>query len=105
VTKGDDARARQRATAAVRADHEPQRLKGFAEPRLSRADERVIVGAANNRNETALRSDVAAALATIAAELEYVKARLGRVAPGDHRGYLREIDHGLKGLTHAVTNR
>ena len=35
-------------------------------------------------------------------ELEFVKARIGRVAPGDHRGFFREIEHGLAGVKRAL---
>lgn len=38
----------------------------------------------------------------MAAELEFVQSRIGRVAPGDHRGFFREVTHGLEGLKRAL---
>lgn len=95
-----DPKRLQRATAQLTADHRPRQLQH--EPRLSRADERDIVEAARDRNREATCSEVATALARMGGDLEFVKSQLGRVSPGDHRGYLRETEHGIQGLTRAL---
>ena len=95
-------RALKRAETQLRRDNEPRRLEGFTEPRLSHRDERDLADAARRRNREATSADLLAALATMAAELEFVKARIGRVAPGDHRGFFREIEHGIAGVKRAL---
>jgi hypothetical protein len=97
-----DPRALKRAETQLRRDNEPRRLEGFTEPRLSHRDERDLADAARRRNREATSADLLAALANMAAELEFVKARLGQVTPGDHRGYLRSIEHGIAGLQRAL---
>lgn len=98
-----DPKRLKRATAQLQRKYDPRRLAGFSDPRLSRADEQNITDLAHRRARHAARDDILVSLATITTELEYVKAKLGQVAPGDHRGYLREVEHGLEGLKRVVT--
>ena len=95
-----DPNAVRRATAKLAADHRPRQL--HHEPRLSRRDEQDIADVAKLRNGQATRGELLAALARIDADVEHVKATLGRVAPGDHRGYFREIEHGIAGVKRAL---
>jgi hypothetical protein len=96
-----DAKATKHAQAELRSDHAPRRL--LSEPRLSAADERQVVKAARRRNDADVRTDVAAAMNAIAIELEFVKSRIGKVAPGvDHRDTLRFADRAIKRLREAV---
>ncbi len=97
-----DPRALKRAETRLRRDNEPRRLEGFIEPRLSHRDERDLADAARRRNREATCAELLTALATMAAELEFVQSRIGRVAPGDHRGFFREVTHGLEGLKRAL---
>lgn len=96
-----DDRRRRRATAELYREHRPRQLQG--EPRISRADEEHIADAARRRNGDATRADLLASLDTVTAELAFIKERLGRIAPGDgHRGYFREIEHGLTGVRRVI---
>ena len=97
-----DPRALKRAETRLRRDNEPRRLEGFTEPRLSHRDERDLADAARRRNGEATRAELLTALASMSVELEFVKARIGQVAPGDHRGFFREVTHGLEGLKRAL---
>jgi hypothetical protein len=89
-----------KARIALNSEHRPRQLQ--REPRISRADERQIVEAAHRRNDTSGREELINALNTARRELEFIEARIGKIAPGDHRGYLREIKHGITGLTRAL---
>ena len=42
-------------------------------------------------------------MSIMAENFEFIKSQLGRVAPGDHRGFIREVEHGLKGIARVVT--
>jgi 2-keto-4-pentenoate hydratase len=107
VSTKSDAERLKRAEAQLQRDHKPQplRLKNARpryEPGLCRADERDLTDAAKRRNGEATRADLLAALASITTELEFVRSRLGQVAPGDHRSLFREVEHGLQGLKRAL---
>lgn len=82
-----DAKQLRRAEAQLRVEHQPRQLNH--EPRLSIADERVVVEAAHRRNGQAMRADLQKSIANITTELAYIEANLGRVAPGDHRDAVR----------------
>lgn len=97
-----DSKQLKRATAQLHRKYDPRRLDGFTDPRLSRAEEQKVIDLAHRRNRHAARDDILASLAAITTELEYVKAKIGQVAPGDHRGHLREVEHGVMGLTKAL---
>ena len=91
-----------RATAQLNADHQPRRLAGFTEPRLSPADERAVVNTAHRRNERALRGELQKSIATMTAELEFIQANLRKVSPGDHRSHLRMTQRGINTLARLV---
>jgi len=87
----------QRSATEMRADHRPRQL--LQEPRISRADERRLAELARDRDRRATQLALTTTLERMTQDLETVKQQIGRVVPGDHRSYLREIEHGIKGLT------
>jgi hypothetical protein len=72
---------------------------GGIEARPSHADEQALAKNANAKRTQTARDELAPILANMTRELEQLRARLGHAVPGDHRGYLREIAHGLEALT------
>lgn len=86
----------QRSATEMRADHRPRQLQH--EPRISRADERQLADLARYRDRRATQLALTTTLERMTQDLATVKQQIGRVVPGDHRSYLREIEHGIKGL-------
>ena len=77
--------------AAVPGEH-------LIEARPSSAFEQANSERARRDRRQANDGEAAAILANMARDLERVRS----LVPGDHRGYLREIEHGLRGLANAV---
>jgi hypothetical protein len=94
----------ERRARALLAEHDPRTGKFGSkyEGQLSRHDEQTMTDHVRISEERAGRAELIDLLGKMTTDLQRVQALIGRVAPSDHRGYLRSIRHGLEGLIRAI---